>query len=97
MDNERKEKRDIFMKQKRRIIFLYIILVFILAYFFGNSPIGRFFTSKETVGKIGYLFCICIVAFFLLEYLKKNTHIYQMLGNLNIYYSVDHFQHTFQI
>jgi hypothetical protein len=97
MDNERKEKRDIFMKQKRRIIFLYIILVFILAYFFGNSPIGRFFTSKETVGKIGYLFCICIVAFFLLEYLKKHTHLYQMLGNLNISDSVDHFQHTFQI
>jgi hypothetical protein len=90
------DQGDIFMKQKKRIIPLYIILIFTLAYFFGNSPIGRFFTSKETAGKIGYLFCICIVAFFLLVYLK-HTRLYQILENLNISDSVDHFQHTFQI
>ena len=84
MDNERKEKRDIFMKQKKRIIPLYIILVFILAYFFGNSPVGRFFTSKETVGKIGYLFCICILAYMVLLLLKKYTCLNQGFRDLRI-------------
>lgn len=93
----RRENCDSSMKQKIRMIFLYIILFFVLAYFFGNSPIGRFFTSKETAGKIGYLFCVCIVSYLLLIFLKKHTHLYQMLGNWNITDSIDHFLHIFHI